>query len=87
MKTVFSPHLHWPSLGGQVWAWCLKLRDCIIKEWLGPNRFEYESFLSSEDDCVYESEVSNFQVDVYYNSAVGNTMFLVRSRACAQYNE
>ena len=56
-----------------------KLREVIVQEWLGPNRCEYEEFLTM--DTCYESEANKFLTDGYYDSELGNSMPLAMSNA------
>ena len=51
---------------GSIKVLSLKLRGIVVKEWLGQHRSEYENFLSNEEDCIYENEVSKFLNDGYY---------------------
>lgn len=47
-----------------------KLRELIVQEWLGSNRYEYEEFVTA--DICYQSEADNFMTDGYYDSELGN---------------
>jgi hypothetical protein len=57
----------------------LKLREVIVQEWLGPNRSEYESFLTSES--TYEDDAKQFLQLHHYNTDLGNTMPLAMANA------
>ena len=65
---------------GSIVALAARLRELVVTEWLGPNRLEYENFLTNLD-TEYENEASDFLEDGHYDSNLGNTMPLAMSNA------
>ncbi len=67
------------QMDSQITVLVAKLREVIVAEWLGPNRYDYEEFLTT--DICYESEANHFLTDGYYNSELGNSMPLAMANA------